>query len=761
MTNDADSKEGKTGRLPRASKGVKAGAAKTWSTGAPAVMSSLKHIVSRAGVGRGGRALLKVNQHDGFDCPSCAWPDPDGHRATAEFCENGAKAVASEAMKKSIGAELFARHSLADLRAQSDAWHDQQGRLAEPLLVEDGEHYRPISWDDAFALIGETLRGLDSPNEALFYTSGRASNEAAFLYQAFARAYGTNNLPDCSNMCHESSGAALSASIGIGKGTVSIADLEEAEVILCAGQNPGTNHPRMLSTLQRAVQNGAWMVAINPLKEAGLLAFKHPQHISGLLGFGGTELADEYLQVRVNGDMALFRGFAKHLFEKDALDHAFIEEHTTGIDEYRAVVEATEWSTIERLSGISERDIRMVGGGLADSSKIITCWAMGLTQHHNAVATIREVANVHLLRGAIGRAGAGLCPVRGHSNVQGDRTVGICEKMPEHFYAAVDEHVFSGRLRCPREHGWDTVDSIRAMHRGDAKVFVALGGNFLMASPDTDFVAEALRKCELIVQISTKLNRGHLVVGKRALILPCLGRTDLDGDRIVSCENSMGIVQSSRGRLEPVSPHLRSEPDIVAGIAAATLGEEVVRWRWLAEDYDRIRDLIEKVVPGFDRYNERVREDGGFYLPNAAKDRRWETPSGKAAFAADALSAFEVKPGRFVLQTLRSHDQFNTTIYGLDDRYRGIKGGRRVVFLAKDDMDQLGLIAMQRVDLTSHYEGVERHAKEFLAIPYDMPRGHAAAYFPEANALVPIESVAAVSNTPTSKSIEISIQASS
>ena len=547
------------GRPPHTDMDPKASAPKTWSTGAPAVVSALGHIVKRVGVGRGTRVLLKLNQHDGFDCPSCAWPDPDEHRTMAEFCENGAKAVASEAMKKTIGGEFFARHSLADLRAQSDAWHDQQGRLAEPLLVEDGEHYRPISWDDAFALIGDTLRGLDDPNEAVFYTSGRASNEAAFLYQLFVRAFGTNNLPDCSNMCHESSGAALKASIGIGKGTVSIADIEQADVILSAGQNPGTNHPRMLSTLQRAVKNGAKMVAINPLKEAGLMAFKHPQHVGALMGFPATKLADEYLQVRVNGDMALFRGFAKALFANDAIDHAFIAEHTAGLEAYRAAVEATEWSTIERLSGIAQTEIEAIAADLAGTSKIITCWAMGLTQHHNAVATIREVANVHLLRGAIGQPGAGLCPVRGHSNVQGDRTVGICEKMPESFYVALEEHT---GVKSPREHGWDTVDAIRAMHRGDAKVFVALGGNFLMASPDTDFVADAMRKCDLIVQISTKLNRGHLVVGKRALILPCLGRTEDDGGRIVSCENSMGIVQSSRGRLSPASSELRSEPDI-------------------------------------------------------------------------------------------------------------------------------------------------------------------------------------------------------
>lgn len=735
----------------------KVSAPKTWSTGAPAVASSLSHIVRRAGVGRGARALLKVNQHNGFDCPSCAWPDPDGHRALGEFCENGAKAVASEAMSKTIGREFFAQHSLADLRAQSDAWHDRQGRLAEPLLVDDGQHYRPISWDDAFALIGQTLRGLQSPHEALFYTSGRASNEAAFLYQLFARAFGTNNLPDCSNMCHESSGAALHASIGVGKGTVSIADIEQAEVILSAGQNPGTNHPRMLATLQRAVQNGAWLLAINPLKEAGLIAFKHPQHVSGLLGFGGTEIADEYLQVRVNGDMALFRGFAKALFAQDALDREFIAEHTTGLEAYRAAVDATEWSTIERLSGIPRREIVANSAALADTNKIITCWAMGLTQHHNAVATIREVVNVHLLRGAIGREGAGLCPVRGHSNVQGDRTVGIWEKMPESFLAALDAHT---GIESPREHGLDTVGAIQAMHRGDAKVFVALGGNFLMASPDTEFVAQAMQNCDLTVQISTKLNRSHLVVGKRALILPCLGRSDDDGGRIVSTENSMGIVQSSQGRLKPASDQLRSEPDIIAAMATATVGEDRIAWSSLAEDYDRIRDLIEKVVPGFDRYNERVREDGGFYLPNAAKERRWNTTTGKAVFSSDALSAFEVKPGRLVLQTLRSHDQFNTTIYGLDDRYRGIKGGRRVVFLSPHDIEEHGLESMQHVDLTSYYEGVERVAPRFVVIPYNMPRGCAAAYFPEANALVPVESVAAVSNTPTSKSIEVSIQPS-
>jgi molybdopterin-dependent oxidoreductase alpha subunit len=726
------------------------------AAGLPAVLASLKHVFGKDGVGRGTKVLLELNQMGGFDCPSCAWPDPDRDRSVAEFCENGAKAVASEAMRRTIGREFFAKHSVADLMARTDAWHDLQGRLAEPMLLREGaSHYEPVSWEEAFAILAEELQALASPDEAIFYTSGRASNEAAFLYGLFARAFGTNNLPDCSNMCHESSGLALKESIGVGKGTVTLDDFLDAEVILCAGQNPGTNHPRMLSTLEEAVKKGAKLVAINPLREAGLLGFAHPQHVSGLIG-RSTPLASTYLQVKVNGDLALFRGLSKGVLEIWGEDEEFLREHASCYEEYRRLVESTPWEQIEELSGIARTDIEELAASLAGGDKkLITCWAMGLTQHRNAVATIREIANLHLLLGAVGRPGAGICPVRGHSNVQGDRTVGIFEKMPESFLAALEKQA---GIRVPRHHGFDTVGSILAMHEGRAKVFFALGGNFAQATPDSSFTAEALRKCRLTCHVSTKLNRSHLVHGRRALILPCLGRSERDGGRFVTTENSMGVVQSSQGNLAPASEMLLSETEIVAWLAEATLGDiGHVRWRWLAEDYDRIRTWIEAVVPGFESYNRRVRQPGGFYLPNAAKARVWNTLTGKANFSLAPLDAFQVGPGHLLLQTLRSHDQFNTTVYGLNDRYRGISGMRDIVFLNPGDLSDRGIKPGERIDVTSHWSDGERHLRGFRAIPYEMPRGMAAAYFPEANVLVPVGHVAEGSNTPASKSIEVSI----
>lgn len=734
-------------------------APKTYAAGTPAVVSSLKQVFGKAGVIRGTKALLNLNQAGGFDCPSCAWPDPDGHRAAAEFCENGAKAIASEAMHRTIGRDFFAAHSVAELMEQSDAWHDLQGRLAEPMLLHEGaSHYEPVSWEDAFSIVAEELQALESPDEALFYTSGRASNEAAFLYQLFVRAFGTNNLPDCSNMCHESSGLALKDAIGVGKGTVTLDDFLAADVILCIGQNPGTNHPRMLSTLEAAVKGGAKLVAVNPLKEAGMVGFAHPQHISGLMG-KATPLASSHLQVKVNGDMALIRGISKSLVEIDGVDHAFIREHGSDFEAYRALLEATSWQDIEGMSGISRESITSLAASIAAGERrLITCWAMGLTQHRNAVATIREVVNLHLLLGAVGRPGAGLCPVRGHSNVQGDRTMGIFEKMPEEFLASLERQA---GVPIPRKHGLDTVDSIRAMHEGRAKVFLALGGNFAQATPDSALTAEALKKCRLTCQVSTKLNRSHLIPGTRALILPCLGRSERDSERFITTENSMGVVQSSEGKLSPASENLLSETDIVGRLADAVLGDRGnIRWRWLAEDYDRIRTWIEAVVPGFDQFNERIQQPGGFYLPNSAKERVWKTPTAKASFSSAALDSYQAAPGRFLLQTLRSHDQFNTTVYGLDDRYRGITGMRDIVFLNPQDLDSLGIKPGQRIDLTSHWRDGERHLKGFRAIPYEMPSGMAAAYFPEANVLVPVGHVAEGSNTPASKSIEISIRPS-
>ncbi|MEM9037807.1 MAG: FdhF/YdeP family oxidoreductase [Actinomycetota bacterium] len=741
---------------------------KQWASGLPAVVSTVRHVLRDTGPVRGTKALKLLNQPDGFDCPSCAWPDPDEHRSFAEFCENGAKAVASEVMKRTIGGEFFAEHSVAELAAESDHWHDQQGRLAEPMLLDVGaDHYRPVSWDEAFAIIAEELQTLPSPHDAIFYTSGRASNEAAFLYQLFVRTFGTNNLPDCSNMCHESSGTALGQAIGIGKGTVTLDDIHEADTIICVGQNPGTNHPRMLSALEVAVDRGATVVAVNPLKEAGLLGFAHPQKAKGLLG-RATDLATQYFQVAINGDMALFRGLAKAIIGLDAVDADFVADHTAGADEYLALVEATPWSDIEAMAGVPQAEIEQLAETVtAKDRRLITCWAMGLTQHRNAVDTIRELTNVHLLLGALGRPGAGLCPVRGHSNVQGDRTMGIYERMPAWFHDRLDE-VFA--FSSPRAPGHDTVDAIVAMHDEPGKVFVGLGGNFAQATPDTDLTARALRNCALTVHVSTKLNRSHLVPGRRALILPCLGRSERDerasGPQFVTSENSMGIVQSSTGTLDPASPHLRSEVAIIAGIAKATVGgTATIDWDVLAADYRRIRALIQRVVPGFDDYDERAQVDGGFYLPNAAKDRVWKTPTERANFSSASLSRFEPsEPTRLVLQTSRSHDQFNTTIYGLDDRYRGVRGQRRVIYLNAQDMADRRIEALQSVDLTSYWpvDGAveERTAERFVAIPFDTPRGSAMAYFPEANALVPVGSVAEQSGTPTSKAVEIEVRPS-
>ncbi len=749
-------------------KPIKVSKPKKWAAGRPAVVSSLKQVLSTAGPIRGTKALLELNQTDGFDCPSCAWPDPDDHRAASEFCENGAKAVASEATSKIVDERFFRTHSIEQLSQESDYWHDQQGRLTSPMILRaaDGAtHYEPISWKGAFELVAEELNSLDSPDQAAFYTSGRASNEAAFLYQLFVRQYGTNNLPDCSNMCHESSGSGLEPSIGIGKGTVSLDDLHEADTIIIAGQNPGTNHPRMLASLEKCVEQGGKIVAINPLIEAGLLAFAHPQKVSGMLN-RATSLTSQYLQVKVNGDMALFRGISKSIFEREAanpdtvIDHAFIAKHTAGLDEYKAAVDSTSWEEILTMSGLTRDAIEQLTDTVLDrDKKLITCWAMGITQQKNGVVTIREIVSLHLLLGAIGRPGAGLCPVRGHSNVQGDRTMGIFEKLPEWFHQSLEKHF---KFKSPRKHGYDVVEAIVAMQKGDLKAFIALGGNFLQAAPDTEYTKEALQKTNLTCHIATKLNRSHLVTGKIGLILPCLGRSDRDtqetGDQFITCENSMGIVHSSRGKLTPNSALMMSEPMIIARMAEATIGDsDTVKWLSLANDYDLIRDHIEAVVPGFENFNVRVRTPGGFYLPNGPKERQWNTANNKANFHGAELISLTPAKDRLILQTLRSHDQYNTTIYGLDDRYRGISNNRMIIFLNPIDMKNRDIRPLQELRITSHWEDGERHAEGFKAIPYDIPKGAAAAYYPEANVLVPIGSTADISNTPTSKGVEISL----
>jgi len=736
--------------------------------GVPAIIEALTVTTSEAGLIKGLRTLLQINQQSGIDCPGCAWPEPDKERSHFEFCENGAKHVADETTTKRITPEFFAKWSVADLASQSDEWLGAQGRITNPMFLRRGAtHYESISWDAAFELIAGELNSLNYPDQAIFYTSGRTSNEAAFLYQLFVRQFGTNNLPDCSNMCHESSGTALSETIGVGKGTVTLDDFDHARAIFVIGQNPGTNHPRMLTSLQRAKRNGAKLVHINPLPEVGMVRFKHPQEVTRLLG-SGTPLADLFLQVRINGDVALLKGIMKAVMDSESrlprriLDHRFIARYTSGFDEFAAALKRISWEDVVAESGVGRVVIEQAGKIFIESERTIFCWAMGLTQHQNAVANIQEIVNLMLMRGQIGIPGAGLCPVRGHSNVQGDRTVGIWERPTEAFLNRLGTEF---DFEPPRNHGFDTVKAIHAMHDGSAKVFFALGGNFLSATPDTEYTAAALRRCRLTAHVSTKLNRAHLVSGETALILPCLGRTEVDGQlsgpQFVSTENSMGVVQMSKGTVEPASPYLLSEPQIVSRLARTTLGQRSsVDWEGLAIDYDRIRMKIERVVPGFEDYNVRVREPGGFYLPNAARDRVFNTKSGKAKFTIHDLPRLKLAPDQFLMMTIRSHDQFNTSVYSSNDRYRGIKGGRRVVFLNQQDMDALGLKPAQRVDLTSHFENEERTARRFAVVPYDIPRQCAATYFPEGNVLVPVRHVADKSNTPASKSVVISIRPS-
>jgi len=743
------------------------GKIKKEAVGIPAIVSSLRHVIGEAGLTRGLKALANVNQKGGFDCPSCAWPDPDDERSgIAEYCENGAKAVAEETTTKKLTPEFFAQNSVASLATLTDFELGKKGRIAQPMYLPKGaKNYQPVSWEEAFRNIAARLNDLSSPNEAIFYTSGRTSNEAAFLYQLFAREYGTNNMPDCSNMCHESSGVALTESLGLGKGSVRLDDLYQAEVIVIMGQNPGTNAPRMLSALQKAKHNGAKIISVNPLPETGLMAFNNPQQVKGLLGLA-TPLTDLFLPVRLNGDMALIQAIELILWlEEDkapgtVFDQDFIRDHTTGYGEFMEHLQQVSLPDLAEAAGLTIADIGKAAEILKDKKKIIICWAMGLTQHTNAVDTIKEVTNLLLLKGSIGKPGAGTCPVRGHSNVQGDRTMGIWEKPTEKFLDAIKK---TYNFEPPRQHGFDVVNSIRAMHERKASVFFAMGGNFLSATPDTDYTAEALRRCQLTVHVSTKLNRSHLVHGEEAIILPCLARSDKDftggHEQFVSCENSMGVVQSSKGVLKPISDHLLSEPAIVCRLAAATLGTRTrVDWDKYIKNYDSIRDDIEQVIPGFETYNLRVREPGGFYLPNGPREGKFTTPDKKAHFNVANPRTIELKKGELMMMTIRSHDQFNTTIYGLNDRYRGVYNERRVIFLNKEDMLQQGLKEKDVVDIYNDHGGIQRIAHRFVVIPYPIPQGCAATYYPETNVLIPIDTVAEKSNTPVSKLVIIRLQ---
>ncbi|MHB1781575.1 MAG: FdhF/YdeP family oxidoreductase [Acidimicrobiales bacterium] len=730
--------------------------------GIPAVVSTARHALGEMGVVRTVRTLSRLNQVGGFDCPGCAWPEP-GDRSHIEFCENGAKAVAEEATTRRVSRGYFARHSVADLATLGEYELGKQGRITEPMwLPPDGTHYEPVSWDHALDILADHLQALGHPDEAVFYTSGRTSNEAAFLFQLFVRSFGTNNLPDCSNMCHESSGAALVETIGIGKGSVTLEDVHHAGLVFVVGQNPGTNHPRMLSALEQAKRNGARIVAVNPLREAGLLRFKHPQRPADLAG-RGTDLADLYLQIRVNGDMALFQALGRLLLEADdegagLVDRDFVARHCEGFEAYDAHVRGLDWSLVARATGLERSQIEAAFDLVASTDRIVVCWAMGLTQHKSSVATIREVVNLLLARGSIGRPGAGVCPVRGHSNVQGDRTMGIYERPDAAFLDALAaEFGFDP----PREPGYDVVDAIRAMRDGKAKVLVAMGGNFVSATPDTAVTEAALRGLDLAVHVSTKLNRSHAVTGHEALILPCLGRTERDvragRPQAVTVEDSMSMVHLSEGRLAPASAHLMSEVAIVCAMARRTLGERTaVGWEQLADDYDLVRTRISRVVPGFADFNERVRRPGGFVLPHPPRDsREFPTPTGRARFTVNELTVVEVPEGHLLMQTVRSHDQYNTTIYGLEDRYRGVHGGRRVVFVHPADVVALGLEEAMIVDIVGEHGGTIRRAPGFRVVGYPTARGCCATYFPETNVLVPLDSTADVSNTPTSKSVVV------
>jgi molybdopterin-dependent oxidoreductase alpha subunit len=731
-----------------------------------ALAASTAKIVEARDLSKTVGALLDANQPKGFDCPGCAWPDPK-NPAIAEFCENGVKAISAETTGKRANREFFAAHTVSELLQQTDYWLEAQGRLTEPMRYnEESDTYVPISWEDAFALVGNTLKGLDHPDEAIFYTSGRTSNEAAFLYQLFVRLYGTNNLPDCSNMCHESSGVAMIESIGIGKGTVLLEDFEKADMILIMGQNPGTNHPRMLTELQKARKRGAEIVTLNPLVEKGLESFLHPQQPAAMLTNRASPISSLYLQPLIGGDLAALKGIMKWILEFEAaapgkvLDHSFIEEHACNFESFGEDISSTCWEMIEEQSGLARDELKRVAEIYIQSESVIACWAMGLTQHKHAVPTIQQILNLLFLRGNIGRPGAGACPVRGHSNVQGDRTMGINEKPPQAFLDSLGK-VFN--FTPPQEHGLDAVEAIKAMDEGRAKVFFAMGGNFARATPDSDFTEAALRKCTLSAHVTTKLNRSHLVHGKEGLILPCLGRTELDeqatGPQSVTVEDSMSMVHASTGRHKPASPALLSEPAIVAGLATATLDGASLNWSELVADYDRIRDLIEAAIPGFEDYNQRIKTPGGFYLGNTASQRKWKTQWGRARFSVSEIPDLTLPDGVLRLMTIRSHDQYNTTIYGLDDRYRGIKNERRVLFLNEEDIIGFGLQENDRVDLISAYgDGKDRIAEGFLVRSYRITKGCAASYFPETNVLVSVDSVADKSNTPVSKFVPVRIQ---
>ena len=742
---------------------------KDWAAGMTAVLAAFKDVLEEENPVRGMRALLHMNQKNGFDCSSCAWPDPDDDRSPiAEYCENGAKALAWEATNKKLTNDFFAENSVADIANLSDFEMGKKGRIAQPVYLAKGAtHYKPITWDNAFKKIALSLNSLKSPDEAAFYTSGRTSNEASFVYQLFVRELGTNNMPDCSNMCHESTSVGLADSIGIGKGTVTLNDFYDTDVIIIMGQNPGTNHPRMLTALEKAKQNGTKIIAVNPLHEAGLAAFKNPQTVKGVFGIS-TKLADLYLQVKINGDMALLKAIEVLLYQAEkenpgtVFNRDFIKESTSGYLGFITSLDQYDVTALADEAGVPLKDVKQAADILKPTSKIIICWAMGITQHVNGVDTVKEIVNLTLLKGSIGKPGAGLCPVRGHSNVQGNRTMLIWDKPKKESLDKIKE-VYG--FEPPRKSGYDVVESIHAMYEGKIKVFFAMGGNFLQATPDTVYTAEAMSKLKLSIHVSTKLNRSHVIHGEEALILPTFARSDKDMTggiaQIVSCENSMGVMQQSKGMLEPVSDNFLSETNIVCKLATATLGDRsVVNWDKYAANYDHIRDDIAKVIPGFDDYNKRIREPGGFYLPNPAREGKFKTENygDKAGFHIAGLPKHDLAEDEFCMTSIRSHDQFNTTIYGLNDRYRGIHNERRVILMNINDIRRAGLKAGDKVDLFNVHKGKLRTARLFVVVPYNIPEYNTATYYPETNVLIPIDIVAEKSNQPASKMVYIRIK---
>ena len=748
-----------------------------------ALRSVARQLLQHRIAAKGARTLLSANQPDGFDCPGCAWPDRQ-HTSSFEFCENGVKAVAAEATADRATPEVIARHTVSEMRTWTDLQLEGMGRLTEPMAYDPAtDRYQAIGWDQAFATIAQHLQALRSPDEAIFYTSGRTSNEAAFLYQLFVREFGTNNFPDCSNMCHEPSGLGLKASVGVGKGTVTLDDFEQADCILIFGQNPGTNHPRMLGELRAAARRGARILSFNPLRERGLERFADPQSPLEMLSGGATTISSDYFQLKVGGDIAVLKGVIKHLLALDAqadaeglprvLDLAFMSEHTQGFEALRADIQAESWPLIEQESGLSQERLQHAATVIAGADKVIACWGMGITQHRHGVAAVQMIANLLLLRGMVGKPGAGLCPVRGHSNVQGDRTMGIDEKPSQAFLDRL-QAVYG--FEPPRHEGFDTIAAIEAMRDGRASVFFAMGGNFAAATPDTPTTWAALQRCALTVHVATKFNRSHTVHGEQALVLPCLGRTEVDqqaaGPQHVSVEDSMSMVHLSAGINPPASTHLLSEPMIVARLAAATLPHSRVPWLWLVEDYNRIRQHIESVFDTFQDFNRKVHHPGGFRLRNTASERVWATPSGKAQLVAHAIpqdtavhqaqaqATGDPSQAVLVLTTVRSHDQYNTTVYGLDDRYRGVFGQRRVLFIHAQDREQLGLQEGAWVDLlgASPDDAVLREALGFRLVDHDIPRGCVAAYYPETNVLVPLSSHAIGARTPTSKAVPVRLR---